>query len=420
MTQVTAIPGDPDALDSRVRILKTIAVSLGVASKDLRVVANADLVISLAIDEVRDDARESADDANDIYIRYAGTAAALGDYSRELRRIKEAAAASAARFHEAQGDVDYWVAKRGDYEDHAKTPGEDAEHWRRMEREADQEVDEARGRVRASESSFQSLLDELDAAARLAADRIDSARRASRTDDNLIDEIEGAIRDFKKFADDYLVPILEAIQDVCKTVAEVLSIIALVLTLFSFIPGVGAIAAALGTLSLALSAVALLASALLLVLGHGNFTEFVKEAIGVAISVVLKFGASKAISAVTSKIGLNMAQTVTGSATGVSAAQNAINYRVAAVFKGVADVGIDIFKDGLNDVAKEVGGKLVQGIELPDLSSSFHIQLPSFNPPSPPLESSTVPDFGFRETDGALGDLYNNIGGGHYSIGGGR
>jgi hypothetical protein len=420
MTQITAIPGDPDALDSRVRILKAIAVSLGVASKDLRLVANADVVISLAVDEVRDDAREGAEDADDIYTRYAGTATALGDYSRVLRDIKERAAASANSYHQAQGDVDYWIAKRGEYEDNARTPGEDAEHWKRMEREADQEVDQARSRVRSAEHAFQGLLDELDVAAHLAADRIDDARRASGLDDNFIDEIEGAVRDFKKFADTYLVPILEAIHDVCKTVAEVLSIIALVLTLFSFIPGVGVLAAALGTLSLVLSAVALIASALLLTLGKGSFTEFIKEAIGVAISVVVKFGAGKAISAITSKIGLNAAQTVTGSATGISAAQNTVNYRVAAVFKGVADVGIDILKDGLKDVAKEVGAKLVEGIQLPDLTPTLQIQLPSFNPPAPPFESGEVPDFGFRETDGALGDLYNNIGDGQYTAMGAR
>ena len=149
MTVLERLPGDPTVLASNARLFKTISESLSQASKDLQSVANDSVFISLAVDEIREEATQAGADAYQIYIRYSGTANALADYAVQLRAAQDRAD-SAIRAHTlADADRVDWVARREYYEDMAKQPGEDVESWERLERGAQEEVDAARHRVEA-------------------------------------------------------------------------------------------------------------------------------------------------------------------------------------------------------------------------------------------------------------------------------
>jgi len=404
VTVLERLPGDAALLAGNARLYKTISESLSQASRDLQSVANDSVFISLAVDEIREEATQAGNDAHQIYVRYSGTASALADYAVQLRAAQDRAD-SAIRAHSlADADRIDWVVRREYYEDMAKEPGEDIEAWKRLERGAQEEVDSARDRAESAIYEYNAAVEDRDRAAEAAAARIADAQTKSHLNNTLIDEIRGRWEDFKKWSDTYLVPILEAIRDVCDKMSEIVGTVALVLTFLSFLPFVGLVAAALAGLAKALSTAALLATVLLVLMGKQSVTDLFKKLIGIAVGKLLNFGGKLAASAglSTAKAGLSAAQSITGKQTGETAAQNLINYRIAAGIKGVADGGLRILRLS----AKKVIGADVDFL-MPNPGPNNAASAPLWNPP-PHFELPTSVATPV-EAGAALGQQYDLI-----------
>jgi hypothetical protein len=285
------LEGDPQQLLQLVESYKELSRRLLDARVALRNVANENVFISDAISEVRTAATATAEDTLNVYLRYKGAADALGQYAIVLASAQTAANGARDRFAQAQSDATEAARLRDYYEELARTPGPEQQDFLRQFMHHKEAHEIAIAQEFAADAAYDQAVADRDAAAKLASSRIEFAMKLSGTNDTVWDNVEGALKNAYKFAQEYLAPVLEAIRTVAEALADALSTIGFILL---FIPGLHQFGAALLTIAGVLSIVALAATALLFVLG--------KETLGNVIKSALKFAVKKLGGVIAKKI----------------------------------------------------------------------------------------------------------------------
>lgn len=282
---MTPLPGNPGLVKAEASHMVEAAARMEQAAAALRDVAAH--ARSKAVDGMRDNAEKVAKVMTSAAIRYRGAGHALAAYAPVL----EAAQTQAKRAIAQLGGTDVGSAQA----DVSRAELDPWEHLTLSEEEKTQRATElARAKSdlaeqRAAEAAAWALYADAKAdvekAAGIAMSGIQAANDLSALNDSFWD-------DFNGFVDKYVVPALNALTDILDVISDILGVIALVL---AFIPGLQALAAAIGGLALVLKGISLLVTALLAFAGKKTWGDVLAKAITLALSIVLKGGASKAV-----------------------------------------------------------------------------------------------------------------------------
>lgn len=336
--ELSPLPGDAVALAHYAKMYQKTAHELESATKSLRRIANHDVTISDAVDEIRAQAESAATATGAIHTRYVGTADALADYAVALDTAKSEADAAIRAHDGAHGDVARWAASRDDYIMlAANAQGEERNDFLVRAARAEENVDIAKVALRAAESRYHDAVAKRDAAANVAIGRIDSAMSRSGLNDSFRDDLKGLGRHLAQFARTHLAPILEAIREVCSAVADALGWVTLVLLVASLaLPFLAPLAGALALLGKVLVAAAALATLGLFLMGNESWGELLKSGLKLATQFLPKAG-EKFIS----KIGAKIANKL------IPIAQNGVQWVVR-----------DMTYEGIRGVLGKVEGKV--------------------------------------------------------------
>jgi len=383
MSTMTPIPGDAATLARQARYFQEWSVSLLDASRDLRAVANEGVFISLAINEIRDDATAAGEDTFDVYLRYRGAAIALSDYAVQLRAAQDRANQAIARYHTADGDLQDSKAQQSYYEDLAREPGPEQAEMATKHRKAEDDVDSAQAALSAAWSEYNAAVEDRNRAAEVAMTRLETAAQISGLNDGTLDNVEGAIRKAYQFAQEYVGPYLEELRKALEIVSEALGYLAIAATFLCLIPGLavvmGPLAAILKSASLVLALASLALTVALFALGRENLGGLLKEAISAALSAVLKAGPIK-----------KLLTSVT-----VGLFSNPVILKNVSIYTLEITMGLfegSVLKAGLKGVAGWGAGELVSAAPgLSDFRVSIFEESASGDWNSPP--TIEVPDF---------------------------
>jgi hypothetical protein len=349
MGGMEALPGDPTSLERWSHSYGRIAESLAAATLGLRAVANDDVFISRAIDQVRADAEQAATIAAVIHIRYSGTITALITYAGELRDAQNEANNAIARYHSADVDQQDALARKDYAEEMSRTPGPEQVEWLQRMQVAERDLENLRHASDNAWSIYRDALERRDAAARRAMDAIEDSQVRANINDTVWDNVSGVARNYYEFMQS-LAPIIISMRDALETISSALSVCSLFLVALAPIPGVGEaaliVAGALSKVGLALDGLALIMTFGLMMYGKQSYRDLLEHAINFA----LDFGPPKAL---TQGL-LSLSTKVVGLPS--SAAESAMRYKFVSDSGKLADSATGAIDDLDKAIASLIPG----------------------------------------------------------------
>ncbi|QDZ15023.1 hypothetical protein [Humibacter ginsenosidimutans] len=313
-TELTPLPGDPSALKAKADGLASAAEQIQAAINHLRKLSDHDATVSLAIDKVRGDARDVADNITKAQVRYAGTARALQDYAPKLESAQQRALraisahnsavqqASTAQSHLQNQSDQYRHDQATAAAQHPSDTNEPPEKFGNTPagRLANQAVDDANQAVTDAIKEYNEAKAEVDAAANTAISQIKKAIHDSGLNDGFWDKLGHAIssawHDAVAWAKKYLAPVLDVIQKIAEQLTNVLGWISLALNIAAvFLPFLAPIAAAVDLITLGLAALSFLTTLALVGLGDRTWGDVLSTGITLVLSAAGVKGAGKAL-----------------------------------------------------------------------------------------------------------------------------
>ncbi|GAB3392900.1 hypothetical protein GCM10027568_21030 [Humibacter soli] len=302
-SELAPLPGDPSALKAKADGLSSAAEQIQQAIDHLRQLADRDQTVSLAVDSVRGNASDVADNITKAQIRYAGTARALQDYAPKLESGQQRALRAISAYNSAQQQVSSAqtsLQQQQEQYNHdqssapAPAPGAEAPKTfgeTPAGNRASQAVTDANGAVSDAMSEYNGAIAEIDAAAQVAISQIKKAISDSGLNDGFWDKLghalESAWNDAVAWAKKYLAPVLDVIQKVAAAIADIGGYISMVLNILAvFIPVLAPIAAAVDIIVLAAAAVSFIATAALVVLGDRTLGDLLNTGITLVMSAL--------------------------------------------------------------------------------------------------------------------------------------
>ncbi|GAB3800008.1 hypothetical protein GCM10028798_13880 [Humibacter antri] len=302
-SELAPLPGDPTALKSKADGLSAAAEQIQLAINHLRKLADRDETVSLAIDSVRGNAGDVADNITKAQVRYAGTAQALQDYAPKLESAQQRALRAISAYNGAQQQVSSAQSHLHQQQEqyaqdqaNAPTPAPGAEPAKPFGQTADgskanQAVNDANGAVSDALGEYHAAIAEIDDAAQIAISQIKKAISESGLNDGFWDKLGHALasawNDAVAWAKKYLAPVLDVIQRVAAAIADIGGYISMVLNILAvFIPVLAPLAAAVDIIVLAAAAVSFLTTAALVGLGDRSLGDLLNTGITLVASAL--------------------------------------------------------------------------------------------------------------------------------------
>lgn len=283
------LPGDPDVLEAYVAKYRETAQAIQDASRQLTGLANSDLFVSQAVNQLNVVAKDSSVDTAALYTRYKGGSKAVSDYAPLLRAAQARARAAITAFEIASEDIQAWTYRRDDYVERAREPGPDQGEWATRAAVAEDEIRQLEGNQSYAIGEYDGAVADRDEAAVFAMSQLKSTSDLSKLNDNGLNHLGSFLKDAYKWMQEKLAPILKILKDVAKQLAEIAGFLALIFAVLSIIaPFLLPLAAFFATAATVLTVIAAVAVLLLAVLGKGSWKEAFTEVIGLAIKSVLK------------------------------------------------------------------------------------------------------------------------------------
>jgi hypothetical protein len=302
-SELAPLPGDPTALKSKADGLASAAEQIQQAIDHLRKLADRDDTVSLAIDSVRGNASDVADNITKAQVRYAGTARALQDYAPKLESAQQRALRAIAAYNSAQQQVNSAQSHLHQQQEQYKqdqasapTPPPGAEPAKPFAQtpegsRANQALSDANGAVSDALNEYNAAIAEIDEAAKTAISQIKKAISDSGLNDGFWDKLghalESAWNDAVAWAKKYLAPVLDVIQRVAAAIVDIGGYISMALNILAvFIPVLAPIAAAVDIIVLAAAAVSFLTTLALVGLGDRSLGDLLNTGITLVVSAL--------------------------------------------------------------------------------------------------------------------------------------
>ena len=281
------IDGDPSTVQRFANQFSTTSSALRDAARELRNLANENITISLAVDEVRENAGAIADDTDRVAERYEGAASTFSSYASALEAARSAG--NGARTHIVSNNASgrYWRHRERDLRQQVQWGSTDAEVLEDLQ-EATRRANHYDAQYATYLGQYQAAIEDREQAVTAAINGLANAEAASGLNDGFWDGIAGDFQMLWELASKYLGPILEGLRDVLEVLKQILDVITLIVALLSIIcPALGPLALGLAAVS-ALLAVAIFACSLLLfAMGRETIGRVLSDGLSAAASVLL-------------------------------------------------------------------------------------------------------------------------------------
>ena len=281
-----ALPGTPSTIASFADRYGRMAEALNEAVKELRILANENVSISLAIDEVRSRAEESIDVTSRVALRYEGAGNTLNAYQASLSAAQAKANAARSTISSNNPRAAYWRNEEDRLTREILFNGSDPTLAADL-LEASKWVAHYDGEFTDAMAKYHAAEHDRDAAVNLAIAGLNDASEAANLNDNFFEAIEGVFDVLYDFAQKYLAPLIEIIRAAMELVKQIVDILALIVSILAiFIPVLAPLAAALTIISLVLGALILLCSLVLFALGKETIGRVIGDAINFAAGLI--------------------------------------------------------------------------------------------------------------------------------------
>jgi hypothetical protein len=388
MDPMTPLPGDPSGLLSKAGELSRAAAQIQLAIDQLRMLSNRDETVSEAIDAVRHDAKDVADNVTKAHVRYTGTATALQQYAPKLEAAQQRAQRAIAAYHTATGDVQsaqhrLTAAQTAYTPDDGSTPPNDLVRNALFASSPEgarsrHAVQEAQADVTAAQNEWWAAVSDMTEAAKTAASLIDTAMDDSKLNDGFWDTIGAGWDAFVAWSKEYLAPVLNVLQQIAAVVGQIAGILSLVfLVLGAFFPVLEGLAGFFAMVSLVANLVSFACTFFLALMGDRSWGDVIVTGVVALLSVAGATGATESLlggltSNLASKIGGSgvVAQLAEGAAgrAAIEAGEQGADFATQAVVanvvqqsvvnsaseglaKGIVEVGLDTFGDNVSENA---------------------------------------------------------------------
>ena len=280
------IPGDPDTVARFASAFKNTAEALRDAARELRSLANENITISLAVDEVREKADEVSSDTGKVAERYQGAGDTFSSYSNALASARDSGNGARNNIRTNNEDARYWRHRERDLRQQVAFGSTDAEVL--------QDLQEAARRAHHYDSlystyvgTYAAAIDDRDAAVTHAVNGLANAEEAAGLNDGLWDGILGDLQQIWELISKYLGPILEILRNVLEIIKKIVDLLALIVSIASlFFPVLAPLAAALTAVSVILGVAIFACSALLFLMGRETLGRVVSDGIGALVGVI--------------------------------------------------------------------------------------------------------------------------------------
>lgn len=278
--------GDPATVRRFATTFQETANALREAAAELRNLANENITISLAVDEVRGKAEDTHEDTARVAERYEGAAGTYSTYANSLDSAQQRANGAVAD-----------IIANNEQARHARHQEQDLRRdvqWGRGDDETVEDLQTASQRVAQYAENYVNYLSrynnavaDRDAAVDAAVGGLADAESAAALNDGFWDSIAGNFQLAWELFSKYVGPIIEILREALEVLKQIVDILALVLTVLAiFIPVLGPIAAALTVIS-ALMAVAIFACSLMLfAMGRESLGRVLSDGVSALTSVL--------------------------------------------------------------------------------------------------------------------------------------
>lgn len=280
------LPGDPDTVSQFATTFTATAEALRDAAQSLRAVANENITISLAIDEVRSKADEVIGDTYRVANRYGGAGTTFTNYASALDDALRRGNGARADIIENNESGRYWRHRERDLRFMVQMGNADPEVLADFE-EATRRANYADGQFATLIGRYRAAVEARDNAVREAISGLDDAETLAGLNDGFFDGIVGNLQQFWEFVSDHFGPLLEILREVLEALKKIVDVLALIVTVLSiFFPVLGPIALALTALSAILGVAIFVSSLLLFAMGRETLGRVLADGIMAVVGVV--------------------------------------------------------------------------------------------------------------------------------------
>lgn len=281
------IPGDPDRVGDFGRAFLNTAEALRDAVRDLRAVANENITISLAIDEVREQAEQVIGDTSRVAVRYEGAGETFTEYSASLADARSMGNGARSQIIENNIDGRYWRHEERRLRDLVRWGNADPEILQDLQL-ATQRANYYDGQYSIHIGRYGVAAENFDRAVTRAVGGLITAMEQSGINDEWYEALAGDLQQLWELASKYLGPYIELLREIMEVLKQIVDVLALILTIASFIfPALGPLAAALGALSVLLSIAIFACSAILFLMGRETLGRVLSDGISMVTDVLL-------------------------------------------------------------------------------------------------------------------------------------
>lgn len=280
------IPGDPDTVSRFASAFTNTAAALRDAAAELRNLANENITISLAIDEVRTKANDVASDTGKVGERYSGAGETFSNYATALAAARTAGNGARANIVSNNDDARYWRHRERELRDQVMMGSTDAEVLEDLQT-ATKKVNHYDSLFATYIGRYGSAVEDRDSAVTAAVNGLADAEAASGLNDGFWDGILGDLQQLWELISKYLGPILEILRNVLEIIKKIVDLLALIVSIASlFFPVLAPLAAALTAVSAILGVAIFACSLLLFAMGRESLGRVISDGIGAVIGVL--------------------------------------------------------------------------------------------------------------------------------------
>ncbi len=280
------IPGNPETVSSFAKAFSTTAEALREAAAELSNLANDDITISEAVDEVRSKAGDASGDTERVAVRYQGAAETFSAYAGALSDAHANGNGARTQIISNNDNGRYWRHRQNQLRDQAMWGNTDPELLADLE-EANRQANHYDSQYTTYLAQYNAAVSSWETAVNDAVNGLRDAESDSNLNDGFWDGVLGDLQLLWELASKYLGPVLEILRDVLEILKKIVDVLALIVTVLAlFIPVLAPLAAALSALAVILSVAIFACSALLFLMGRESLGRVLADGISALTSVI--------------------------------------------------------------------------------------------------------------------------------------
>jgi hypothetical protein len=283
------LAGDPDTLARFAAKYHSISEALKSAAAELATLANTDMTISLAIDEVRSKASAAQADTLNVALHYGGASTTYATYASKLKDAQSRADHARATIAGFKGSADHAKQARDSVVDQTAFMLPNQQTADDLQA-ANAEFARYQNDYHSAMAIYNQAVSDKATAVRDAIAQLEDAAKAAGLTDSNFEAFKAQLRDAYEWAKKYLAPLLEKIRAVLKVVKDIVDLIAVVASVLK-IPQFAFVVA---MVDLAVSELVFNCTAVLFFLGAASAGDVISAGLDMAVSVLAVIPAGQA------------------------------------------------------------------------------------------------------------------------------